>query len=119
MVRPLWIQRGGIAGLLDLIEVHGEAIHADLHRYHGHRLHDVFTGDLTWMDLLAYVRQFPPDSATARAMDGDAAGWGASEHLLATVIDQLAAANWQRSGKKSGKPKPMKRPRPPADPIGG
>lgn len=79
----------------------------------------MFTGVLSWMDLLAYVRQLPPDSATARAAEGDAAGWGVGEHLLANVIDLLAAGNWQRSGSKRNKPKPMKRPQPPTDPIGG
>lgn len=70
------------------------------------------------MDLLAYVRQLPPDSATGRAVDGDAAGWGVSEHLIANAVDLLAGANWQRSGTKRNKPKPLKRPRPP-DQSGG
>ena len=37
--------------------------------------------------------------------------WGADTELLATVVDLLAGANWQRSGKTSGKPKPLKRPK--------
>lgn len=77
----------------------------------------MFTGGLSWPDLIAYVRQLPPESATARAMGGDAADWDTRAHLLASVVDQLAVANWQRSGKKSGKPKPIKRPSPP-DPGG-
>lgn len=59
------------------------------------------------------MRQLPPDSATARSTAGDAAGWDVQAYLLADVIDLLAAGNWQRSGAKRGKPKPMKRPRPP------
>lgn len=29
------------------------------------------------------------------------------EHLLFAIIDQLAVANWQRTGKKTGRPKPV------------
>jgi hypothetical protein len=35
-----------------------------------------------------------------------------TEHLLATAIDVLAAANWQRGGGKSPRPKPLQRPDP-------
>jgi len=40
------------------------------------------------------VEHLPADSAFARAMHGEAAGWGLTEHLLAAVVDQLAVANW-------------------------
>jgi hypothetical protein len=33
--------------------------------------------------------------------------WSLTDHLLAVVHDQLAIANWQRTGKKSGRPKPI------------
>jgi hypothetical protein len=35
--------------------------------------------------------------------------WTRQEHLLALVFDQLAIANWQRTGRKGkgGKPKPI------------
>lgn len=39
--------------------------------------------------------------------------WDLDAHLLASVVDLLAGANWQRTGKRSGKPKPLKRPKPP------
>lgn len=46
-----------------------------------------------------------------RSVHGDAVAWGATEHLLATAIDVLAAANWQRGGdKKAPRPKPLPRP---------
>lgn len=57
------------------------------------------------------VRALPPESVTARALHGDRADWGVTEHLLATAIDVLNAANWQRSGdKKLARPKPLPRP---------
>lgn len=49
------------------------------------------------------------------ALHGDAARWGVSEHLLATAVDALLGANWQRSGGKGAKPKPVRRPDPRAE----
>jgi hypothetical protein len=49
------------------------------------------------------------------SLHGDAAHWGVSEHLLATTIDVLQGANWQRSGGKGLKPKPIPRPDPRAE----
>lgn len=36
--------------------------------------------------------------------------WGATEHLLAATVDSIAAGNWQRSGGKGQRPKPVPRP---------
>lgn len=52
----------------------------------------------------------PRDSLTMRAVAGDGARWGDAEHLLADVVDLLQGANWQRAGRRTGKPKPVKRP---------
>lgn len=49
------------------------------------------------------------------SLHGDAARWGIDTHLLATIVDVLAGANWQRGGGKGPKPKPVKRPDPRAD----
>jgi hypothetical protein len=38
-----------------------------------------------------------------------------SEHLLASVLDALNGANWQRGGGKGSKPKPTQRPDPRAE----
>lgn len=40
------------------------------------------------------LQQLPRDSALARAVHGEAADWGVSEHLLAAAVDHLAAGNW-------------------------
>lgn len=53
----------------------------------------------------------PADSALAYKLHGDYARWGTTEYLLAAVLDSLNAANWQRSGKSSRKPKPVPRPK--------
>lgn len=54
-----------------------------------------------------------PRSAIARALDPEGALWAdpaMANFLLAAVVDHLAAANWQRSGGKGSRPKPVPRP---------
>lgn len=46
-----------------------------------------------------------------REVVGEQARWGLTEQLLATAVDVLQAANWQRGGNKNApKPKPIPRP---------
>ncbi|WP_435862954.1 hypothetical protein [Streptomyces phaeochromogenes] len=40
------------------------------------------------------IQHLPRDSALVRALHGEAADWSVTDHLLATVVDQLAEANW-------------------------
>lgn len=40
------------------------------------------------------IEYLPRDSALVRAIHGDQAEWGLTEHLLATTVDQLTIANW-------------------------
>lgn len=48
----------------------------------------------------AFIASYNPDSV-----------WTAEMHLLASVLDTLAVANWQRGGDpKAPKPTPLKRP---------
>lgn len=57
------------------------------------------------------IRRFQqtPASATCRAMHGER--WELTDQLLATVVDVLQVANWQRQGKKNApRPKRLKRP---------
>lgn len=103
---------GGIVGLYRFLTEHGEAVEFELLYLPGRpRLEDLGTRRLTWRDLLVLVKHAPSTSAIARAVHGEIAAWDANAFLLATVIDVLQLANWQRSGKKRGpKPKPVKRP---------
>lgn len=106
-------QRGGIASLCLLLEEHSEAIQYDL-LVMGRRLEQLGTPALSWWDLLVIVKHSGPSSALARALQPDLAAWASgmvAADLLAVVADLLAAANWQRQGKKSApKPKRIKRP---------
>ncbi|MEU3452185.1 hypothetical protein ABZ671_00880 [Micromonospora sp. NPDC006766] len=45
-----------------------------------------------------------------RKLRGDAADWDLNAVLLARIDYRLAGANWQRSGGKGGKPKPLEIP---------
>lgn len=40
----------------------------------------------------------------------DGTVWNVSDHLLASVLDTLRGANWQRGGGKGSKPKAIPRP---------
>lgn len=61
--------------------------------------------------MLTIVRQCPPTSAVARAVDAQQSAWGIGEHLAALTLDELRVANWQRAnGKKQDYPKPVERP---------
>lgn len=97
-----------------MLSSHRDAIEADLARFYGVRLTDLYTGRLTLRRFFVLVSQLPDDSAYRRSVLGHAeASWGVAEHLLASVVDSLQIANWQRSkdGQRGSRaPKPMPRP---------
>lgn len=45
-----------------------------------------------------------------RALHGPAVEWGATEHLTALAVDQLARLVWQGGGGKGPRPRPIPRP---------
>ncbi|WP_442817077.1 hypothetical protein [Streptomyces sp. NBC_01334] len=66
------------------------------------------------------VKQLPRDSALNRELHGEAAEWSVTDHLLAAVVDHLAAANWMfacvnsEEGDQPDAPAPVPRPTEPA-----
>lgn len=116
---------GGILGLCRLLSEYGEAIEADLQRYYGTDLRDLFRPDsgLTWRRLRALVVNLPADSAFGRTMAGPDSAWTLETQLLAAVHDRLSEANWQRgnAGSKtpSRRPQPIPRPGVRSGRIGG
>lgn len=64
---------------------------------------------MTWRKFDALLSGLPPGSAYIRAVRPELA-WNENEHLLAHIADLLAGGNWQRSGGKGQRPKPIKRP---------
>ncbi|MFJ2264358.1 hypothetical protein ACIOKD_39810 [Streptomyces sp. NPDC087844] len=55
---------------------------------------DWHRGQLSSRRLSVLVQHLPRDSATARELHGEAADWSVTDYLLASVVDQLAEANW-------------------------
>lgn len=116
---------GGILGLCRLLNEHGEAIEADLQRYYGTDLRDLFRpgSGLTWRRLRALVVNLPSDSALARTIAGPDSVWTLETQLLAAMHDRLSEANWQRgnAGAKSPsrRPQPIPRPGVRTDRVGG
>ncbi|WP_425264278.1 hypothetical protein [Streptomyces bungoensis] len=62
------------------------------------------------------VKELPRDSALNRELHGEAAEWSVTDHLLAAVVDHLAAANWMFASVNSDEgdqpdyPEPVPRP---------
>ena len=111
MAGGLGDRRGGIFGLVELLDEHQEAVEYDLIN-HGLRLRQLGTEALTWRDLKIII-EFQPHgkSAVARMKDPEEVAWGISEHLLAIIADSSRARVWQEgSGKARDKPKPIPRP---------
>lgn len=110
MVRGIPGEPGGIAALAAELAEHGEAIEFDLIAL-GLRREWLGTPALSWRDLWVILHHLPRDSAYARSRHGEAALWGLTDHLLATLIDAVQDGNWQRAGKKNApRPKRVKRP---------
>jgi hypothetical protein len=55
---------------------------------------DFYRGRLSARRLRVLIRHLPRESALVRAVHGPVADWGPVEHLLASTVDELAAANW-------------------------
>jgi hypothetical protein len=104
--------------LARLIDEHGEALHFDFMTYTPFLLKELVTDDspLTPREVIAAIRNFPPDSATAASMRGgpEFRGWDNTVYMLANVVDAIrentyvfVAANSKRKPKP---PKPVDRP---------
>ena len=76
------------------MDEHAEALEADLLRHYGVDLLDWHRGRLSSRRLAVLVRHLPRDSATLDGLHGEAAQWSVTDYLLASVVDQLAEANW-------------------------
>nr|WP_280878192.1 hypothetical protein [Streptomyces pseudovenezuelae] len=63
-------------------------------RHYGVDLLDWHRGRLSSRRLRVLTEHLPADSSFARAVHGEQADWTITDHLLASVVDQLAVANW-------------------------
>lgn len=74
-------------------------IEADLQRYYGVAVTDLWTGRLSLRRLRVLLDQLPPDCATAYAITGTdpgpMRGWKLGDALLGRLVDELSAYRWQ------------------------
>lgn len=101
------------------MDEHTDRVEADLQRYYGVDLRDLFRGSLSWRRLGALVASLPPQSALVSAIvtsgdavdpgDGRPHGWSISDYLLAAVVDAVNVNTWtlrQVNSKSKVKPPP-------------
>ena len=127
MARSRWDGAGGISGLVELIERHGEAIDADLqHFYPGRSLADLVTGRMSFRQLGVLIKGLPGDGtaiwrANRRtqhegpvvAVDPPDDWWTPDRQLMATAIDELRLLFWTKTkdaARGENMPQPIKRP---------
>lgn len=111
--------RGGIAGLLRVIDEHGGALEYDLMTRCGATLDDV-PARIPWTALRSFVTHLDASSALVKEQDPDIAGWQGTDRvpmLLADAIDAINVFRWQfecaNTPKKKRRPKrPEPYPRP-------
>lgn len=123
-------EHGKIQKALWITTHYTEAIEADLQRYYGLDLLDLFRPDsgLTWGKFLALVDNLPPESALSTAVrndtpddvlaervgDPEKSAWSTVESLLAALIDEVRNLSWAyasaHSERKIPRPAPVTRP---------
>jgi hypothetical protein len=74
-------------------------VEADLQRFYGVALTDLWTGHLSLRRLRVLLDHLPPDCATAYAITGTdpgpLRGWSLGDALLGRLVDELSAYRWQ------------------------
>ncbi|MFI9076065.1 hypothetical protein ACIGW8_06105 [Streptomyces sioyaensis] len=87
---------GGSSALGQLIaDGHGGALRADLQRFYGLDLADVWRGTLTPRRAWQLTEHLPPDSALAALLAGgpEHRGWTVQAHLLAQLLNAVRYAD--------------------------
>lgn len=76
------------------------------------RLRDLYTGGLTWRELISYVRGLSPQAATRTALNGGIPEPSGEQIVLADLIDTVNALDWHfrqvNTAEKAPKAKPAK-----------
>ena len=95
-------------GLANFVAEHGEALDFDLFDRWRVRLRDV-PRTIGWDAVALFARHLPRDGETMREIV-PAASWSVGEHLMARMVDQMAALIWGLSGGEGDGPEPLRRP---------
>ncbi|MGE9696661.1 hypothetical protein ACQKFA_23260 [Streptomyces sp. CH6] len=76
------------------------------------RLRDLYTGGLTWRELISYVRGLSPQAATRTALNAGIPEPSGEQIVLADLIDTVNALDWHfrqvNTAEKAPKAKPAK-----------
>ncbi|MEU7200264.1 hypothetical protein [Streptomyces sp. NPDC045470] len=111
----------GSSGLGRLIaDGHGGPLRADLQRFYGLDLADIWRGTLTPRRVWTLTEHLPDDSALTASLAGGPQhrGWSLQTHLLAHLVNAVRVAdvnNVRVSGGRIRDPEPVK---PPAAQVG-
>lgn len=107
---------GGIASLVELIQSHGSALEYDLLTRTHYSLRDL-PCRLDWLQLGAFVKHLPLDSALKSEMEPEAAYWEGARRVPMMLADIYDAVAWLQysyvqahAKQKIQKPKPYPRP---------
>lgn len=100
---------GGIGGLVELLNSHGEAIEYELLTI-GKHIDQLGSRKLTWRDLKVVVLGSPPGGALHRSVDPEGALWTPTSYLSAALVDEVGLLLWQNGSGKGPKPKQVIRP---------
>lgn len=119
MARGIGDKRGGIAGLIRLIDEHGGALEYDLMTRAGAVLDDV-PARIPWTALRSFVGHLDAGSALVRELSPEIARFVSPANaaaMMADLIDTVAYFRWESSASRAGKgrrkpkkPKPYPRP---------
>jgi hypothetical protein len=123
-----WDGAGGITGLVELIDRHGEALEADLQREYRRSLRELHAGTMSFRELSWLVKGLPGDGTAlwragrrvkstrpgkAKATPPPDEFWTPERELQAQTIDALNILAWQKTkdgAKGRNAPKPIRRP---------
>ena len=96
---------------------HREALTADFWQFYGCGWEEMLTQGSSVSSIADLAASLPRDSRIMLNLlpRREIESWSADTYLLAHIADLLAVANWQRSGGKGQRPKPVIRPKPGAD----
>lgn len=108
---------GGSHGLAQLIDKCGECILADFQSHYGLNLVvELRPGGMSPRQVLALIRQLPPESRTVAALRGGEQfqGWGVDRYLMASIVDAIQQNTYAfisaNSKRKPKAPEPVQRP---------
>lgn len=92
-----------------LLAERGEALEADLQRYYGLDLADMWRGKITPRKVAVLAIHLPPGAAIRRTGPDDL-HWSHESQVLVSLFDQIRHLSWGLAGGQGRPPQPQERP---------